>query len=44
MMTIGLCLLGFTPMTAVVAGLVDDDYRAVLVGVYPNDCCSSWIG
>ena len=44
MMTTGLYLLGFTPMTAVVAGLVDDDYRAVPVGVYPDDCCSSWIG
>ena len=43
-MTIGLCLLGFTLMPAVVAGSVDDYYRAVLVGVYPDDCCSSWIG
>ena len=42
MMTIGLHLLGFTLMTAVVAGLVDDDYRAELVGVYPDDCCRSW--
>ena len=30
-------------MTAVVTGLVDDDYRAVPVGVYPDDCCRSWI-
>ena len=44
MMTVGLCLLGFTLMTAVVAGLVDDDYSAELVGVYPDDCCRSWIG
>ena len=43
MMTVGLCLLGFTLMTAVVAGLVDDDCRAVPVGVYPDDCCRSWI-
>ena len=43
MITIGLCLLGFTLMTAVVAGLVDDYYRAVPFGVYPDDCCRSWI-
>ena len=44
MMTTVLNLLGCTPMTAVVAGLVDDDYRAVPVGVYPDDCCSNRIG